>query len=258
MEQPARRDRRGQQQPQIVGQEERRERGDDAAEGQEREERQEQPRQAEAEQVVAELGVLDELPGEPERRPRDSARDHDQRRSPPNSDAAQQVAALAPARAVARRPERRQQQVGERLCSCQTISSISCSPLPPVSFRNTARQLRRPRRPPASARSSATVPRAMIRPFRMMLMRSHISCGDFERVRAHQDRDAVLAHAAEDVLDQPRAARVEADHRLVDQHRPRPVQERRAHHQPLLHAVREALDQLVLPARELEELEHLA
>ena len=31
-----------------------------------------------------------------------------------------------------------------------------------------------------------------------------------------------------------------------------------AHDEPLLHAVRKALDQLVLPAAELEELEHLA
>ena len=81
---------------------------------------------------------------------------------------------------------------------------------------------------------------------------------DLERVRAHQDRDAALAHAPEHVLDQARAARIEADHRLVDEHRPRPVQERGAHDEPLLHAVREALDELVLPSRQLEELEHLA
>src|SRR5688572_21719887 len=80
---------------------------------------------------------------------------------------------------------------------------------------------------------------------------------DFECVRAHENRDAALAHAAEHVLDQPRAARVESDHRFVHAHRLRPVEERRAHDQPLLHAVREALDQLVLPLRELEQLEHL-
>src|SRR5262249_40379690 len=81
---------------------------------------------------------------------------------------------------------------------------------------------------------------------------------DLQRVRAHEDRDAVRRHPAEDVLDQARAARIEADHRLVDDHGLRPMEERRAHHEALLHAVREALDQLVLPARELEQLEHLA
>jgi hypothetical protein len=54
------------EQPQIVGEKEHRQRGDDAAERQEREERQEQPRQSEPEQVVAELRVLRELPGDPE------------------------------------------------------------------------------------------------------------------------------------------------------------------------------------------------
>ena len=65
------------------------------------------------------------------------------------------------------------------------------------------------------------------------------------------------AHGAEDVLDEAGAARVESDHGLVHQHRPRPVQEGRAHHQPLLHPVGEALDQLALPAPQLEELEQL-
>ena len=51
-------DRRGENQPQVVGQEERRQRGHDAAEREERQERQEQPRQPDADQVVAELGVL--------------------------------------------------------------------------------------------------------------------------------------------------------------------------------------------------------
>ena len=79
----------------------------------------------------------------------------------------------------------------------------------------------------------------------------------FEGVRAHQNRDAVLAHAPEDALDELRAARIESDHRLVDEHRLRAMQERRAHDEPLLHAVRKALDQLVLPAAELEQIEHL-
>ena len=60
---------------------------------------------------------------------------------------------------------------------------------------------------------------------------------DFEGVGAHQDRDPVFAHPAEDVFDQPRAARIEADHRLVDRDRLWPVQKCRAHDEPLLHAV---------------------
>src|SRR5438105_11132031 len=80
---------------------------------------------------------------------------------------------------------------------------------------------------------------------------------DLEGVRAHEDRDASPAHAPEDVLDQARAARVQADHRLVNGHRTRPMEKRSAHHEPLLHAVREAFDQLVLPAPQLEQIEHL-
>ncbi len=80
---------------------------------------------------------------------------------------------------------------------------------------------------------------------------------DFERVRAHENRHAALAHAPKDVLDQPCAARIEPHHRFVHTHRLRSMEERRAHDEPLLHAVREALDQLVLPLRQLEQLEHL-
>src|SRR5258707_238233 len=81
---------------------------------------------------------------------------------------------------------------------------------------------------------------------------------DLERVRAHQNRDALLAHPAEHVFDEHGAARVEANHRLVDDDRLRPMQECRAHHEPLLHAMRKRFDQLVLPAPELEEFQHLA
>src|SRR5580765_6636469 len=79
----------------------------------------------------------------------------------------------------------------------------------------------------------------------------------FERVRAHQDADAAAAHLPEDVLDQARAARIEPDHRLVDDDRARAMEERRAHDEALLHAVREALDELVLPSIDLEQFEHL-
>ena len=66
MKQPTRRDRCGQQQAQIVGQKERRQRRHDGAEGQEREERQEQPRQSQPQQIVAEIGEVAELHGQPE------------------------------------------------------------------------------------------------------------------------------------------------------------------------------------------------
>ena len=54
----------------------------------------------------------------------------------------------------------------------------------------------------------------------------------------------------------PRGSR--PDHRLVDQHRLRAMEKSGAHDEPLLHAVREALDELVLPPAELEQIEHLA
>src|ERR1700737_865877 len=80
--------------------------------------------------------------------------------------------------------------------------------------------------------------------------------GHFQRMRAHEDGHAVLAHAAEHVLDEPRAARVETDHRLVNEDGFRPMEECGAHHEPLLHAVGETLHELVLPALELEQREH--
>ena len=62
------------------------------------------------------------------------------------------------------------------------------------------------------------------------------------------------AHVPEDVLDEAGAAGVEADHGLVHEHGARAMQEGRAHDEALLHAVREALDQLALPAAELEQV----
>ncbi len=137
------------------------------------------------------------------------------------------------------------------------ISSSSCkSALPPVSFRNTgvssscstaghrAQLVDRPAGDDLALQDDADAIAHLLR--------------HFERVRAHENRDAVLAHALEDALDELRAARIQPDHRLVDEHRLRPMQKRRTHDEPLLHAVREALDQLVLPAAELEEVEHLA
>ena len=121
IEQPPRGHGGRQQQPQIIGEEERRQRGDDATEGKECEERHENPRQAEAQQVVAQLVVVVELPCQPgcaieqcgEYTGRDAAEE----------DCPREVAGLAPLRAVARRPEMRQQQVGEG--ALHTASSIS-------------------------------------------------------------------------------------------------------------------------------------
>ena len=139
---------------------------------------------------------------------------------------------------------------------CTTISSSSCNALPPVSFRNTG----------VSSSCSAAGHRAQLVDGAAGDDLSLQNDADaiahllrhFERVRAHENRDAVLAHPPEHALDELRAARIESDHRLVHEHGLRPMQERRAHDEPLLHAVREALDQLVLPAAELEQVEHLA
>src|SRR5439155_18994532 len=80
---------------------------------------------------------------------------------------------------------------------------------------------------------------------------------DLERVRAHQDPDAALAHLSEDIFDKARATRIEADHRLVDDDGLRAMEERGAHDEALLHAVRKAFDELVLPPAQLGQLEHL-
>ena len=79
VEQPPRRHGRREQQPQVVRQEERGQRGDDAAEGEEREEREEQPGEAEAQQVVAELGVVGEQRRQPEGAAEDGAADGERR-----------------------------------------------------------------------------------------------------------------------------------------------------------------------------------
>src|SRR5262249_43404517 len=121
-------------------------------------------------QIVAELFVVEQLPGEPEDDGEDRGRDADP--DPSEQEGADAVALLPPERAVARAPEDGEEQVGEGLRG-QRASSISWSPLPPVSFRKTG--VRCSSSPPAGARSWSTVPRAMILPPRMMLMRSHIS-----------------------------------------------------------------------------------
>ena len=81
--------------------------------------------------------------------------------------------------------------------------------------------------------------------------------GNFERMGAHEDGDALFAHATEHVLDQARAPRVEADHRFVHHNGLRSMQECRAHDQTLLHSVRKALDEPVFPSPQFEKVEHL-
>ncbi len=173
VEEPARVDGRGEEQAQVLREEEGGERGDEGAEGDERQEGQEQPGKAQAHQEVAELLVAEEVCvqeiGNPEERGRDQEAQAREERG------AQAVARLAPPRAVLHSREHRGEQPGEGADHRrrQRPSSISCSPLPPVSFRNTGVSCSCS--PPAMARSSATVPRAMILPARMMLMLSHIS-----------------------------------------------------------------------------------
>ena len=108
---------------------------------------------------------------------------------------------------------------------------------------------------PAWARSSSTVPRAIRRPRWMMPMRSQSSSATS---RLCVDMNTVAppaASVAEDALQQPRAARIHADRRLVDDQDARRVHQRAGHHQALLHAVRVALRQLAAPFGEIEELE---
>src|SRR5688572_23723019 len=135
-------------QPQVVGQEERRERRHDPAESQERQKGQKQPRQSEAQQVIAEVREPPKLLRQPERAAEDRARDSktegaEERRAHP-------VAALPSPRPVARGPDGRRQQIRKRprerhpdplthdANPVYTTSSISCRPLPPVSRRNTS------------------------------------------------------------------------------------------------------------------------
>ena len=252
MEQAAHGHGRRQQQPQILRQEERRERRDDAAERQKGKKRQEQPRQAEAQQEVAELLVLRQLHGEPER----SREQRGAHQEPDRRQTARRAGCL-PARRRRARFRDDQTRGSSRYGNGdhQRTSSISWSALPPVSLRNTDGEVRIP--------AAGHLPELVDRPARDDASLqddadaiAHL-LGHFQRVGAHQDGHAVLAHAAEHVLDQTGAARIQTHHRLVDQYRPRTMEERGAHDQPLFHPVRKALDQLVFPPRELEEIEHL-
>ena len=63
---------------------------------------------------------------------------------------------------------------------------------------------------------------------------------------------------AEQILENARRLRVEADHRLVDDDHLGPVHERARDDELLPHAVAVALDQLVAPLLEIEQREQLA
>src|SRR2546426_5646863 len=159
----------GEKEAQVLREEEGRERGHHRAEGEEGQEGQEEPAEAEAHEVIAEFLVVEELQGQPEHDREDRGGDEDP--DPREEEGPGGVALLAPARPVARSPEDGEQQPGKGVL--HIASSISCRPLPPVSFRKTGVSFSSS--PPASVRRSATVPRARILPPRMMLIWSHIS-----------------------------------------------------------------------------------
>ena len=116
-------ERRREEHAQVFRQKKGRQRRDDAAECEEGKEGEKQPRQAEAQQVVAEVLVAFEL-ASASRRPETGRRRRSARRRR-TSRRAIRVAALAPPRAIARRPDAWQQQVRETAAHHQTISSIS-------------------------------------------------------------------------------------------------------------------------------------
>src|SRR5437762_39800 len=81
--------------------------------------------------------------------------------------------------------------------------------------------------------------------------------GDFEGVRAHQYGAAATNELPENVLEQSRRFGVQPNHRLVDDDAFGAVNEGARDDQLLPHAMAVSLDQLVLPARQLEHLEEL-
>ena len=125
----------GNEEAQVVGQEKRRERSDNAAEREEAQEGQEQPRQSEAKQEVAKFFECGELRRQPVGANEEGAAHAEPDRS---KDArSQQIAALPSPRAIPHRPQLRHEQKGKRRVR-HTTSSISCSPAPPVNFKKTA------------------------------------------------------------------------------------------------------------------------
>src|SRR6267378_2888652 len=76
-------------------------------------------------------------------------------------------------------------------------------------------------------------------------------------MRAHEHGSATAHELPEDVLQQSRGLGVEPDHRLVDDDALGAMDQRARDDQLLAHAVAVRLDQLVLPARQLEYFQQL-
>jgi hypothetical protein len=76
-----------------------------------------------------------------------------------------------------------------------------------------------------------------------------------ERVRAHEDGAATLGELLEEILQQSRALRVEADHRLVHHDHLGLMNQCARDDELLPHAMAVRLGELVLPGREVEEPE---
>jgi len=80
---------------------------------------------------------------------------------------------------------------------------------------------------------------------------------DFERVRAHEHGAAAIDELPEDVLEESRRFGIEPDHRFIDDDAFGAVNQRARDDELLAHAVAVRLDQLVFPARQLEDFEEL-
>ena len=81
---------------------------------------------------------------------------------------------------------------------------------------------------------------------------------DFHYVRGHHDRAPGASHRTQYVFEQARAFRVKPHGRFVEEIDARFVQQRRAQRDLLLHAVREALEQLAGGGCELEEIQQFS
>ena len=81
--------------------------------------------------------------------------------------------------------------------------------------------------------------------------------GDADAVRREKNRRAVFCQRTKEIFERARAARVHADHRLVDDQDARFMNQRGADDQPLFHAMRVAFHELILPGAQLQMLEQL-
>ena len=89
----------------------------------------------------------------------------------------------------------------------------------------------------ASSRASATVPCQTTRPSRMMAMREHSSCTSLRMCELNMHRLAALVQALDDALHLDAADRVEARHRLVEEHELGIVDQRLGDADALQHAL---------------------